>query len=69
MSLLCAQIALWDLALEKDTEGAEEAPKLKGLPPQLLFIHQAISPSLSVSYRVLYVRIFNVSNKKIANKK
>jgi hypothetical protein len=38
------QIALWDLALEKDTEGGEETAKLKDLPPQLLFIHQDIIP-------------------------
>ncbi len=38
------QIALWDLALEKDDEegdsGANE--ELSGLPPQLLFIHQGL---------------------------
>ena len=38
------QIALWDLAVEKDEEeeGAANDPKLKDLPPQLLFIHQGL---------------------------
>ena len=42
------QIALWDLALEKDTEEETEIDKtgenaeLKDLPPQLLFIHQGL---------------------------
>lgn len=36
------QVALWDLALEKDTEAATEDPALKDLPPQLLFIHQGL---------------------------
>ncbi|XP_023327620.1 glutamate-rich WD repeat-containing protein 1 [Eurytemora carolleeae] len=36
------QIALWDLALERDTEAGAEDEKLKGLPPQLLFIHQGL---------------------------
>lgn len=42
------QIALWDLALEKDTEEETEINKtgedaeLKDLPPQLLFIHQGL---------------------------
>lgn len=37
------QIALWDLALERDTEGmAEEDTTLDKLPPQLLFIHQGL---------------------------
>ena len=31
---------MWDLALERDTEAGAEEEKLKGLPPQLLFIHQ-----------------------------
>lgn len=35
------QIALWDLALERDSEAAED-PALKDLPPQLLFIHQGV---------------------------
>lgn len=38
------QIALWDLAVEKDTEAtstsAGEEDELNNLPPQLLFIHQ-----------------------------
>ncbi|KZS12453.1 glutamate-rich WD repeat-containing protein 1 [Daphnia magna] len=36
------QIALWDLALEKDEEvaGSNVEPELADLPPQLLFIHQ-----------------------------
>lgn len=43
------QIALWDLAVEKDTEAsnagtsngtATESDDLNNLPPQLLFIHQ-----------------------------
>ena len=34
------QIALWDLAIERDTEAAAEDSKLEDLPPQLLFIHQ-----------------------------
>lgn len=41
------QIALWDLAVEKDTEatagasnGTTEEDDLSNLPPQLLFIHQ-----------------------------
>lgn len=42
------QIALWDLAVEKDTEAtagnsngdAQEEDDLGNLPPQLLFIHQ-----------------------------
>ena len=33
---------LWDLALERDAEGAADDDKLKDLPPQLLFIHQEI---------------------------
>ena len=41
------QIALWDLALEKDTEETTESDSgtdasLKDLPPQLLFIHQGL---------------------------
>ena len=42
------QIALWDLALERDTEevsqdnGADVDSELKDLPPQLLFIHQGL---------------------------
>lgn len=41
------QIALWDLALEKDSEEATVNDKsveseLKDLPPQLLFIHQGL---------------------------
>jgi ribosome assembly protein RRB1 len=37
------QIALWDLALERDAEGmVEENKKLSDLPPQLLFIHQGL---------------------------
>jgi len=36
------QVALWDLALERDAEAGEEDPKLKDLPPQLLFIHQGL---------------------------
>ncbi|XP_057367599.1 glutamate-rich WD repeat-containing protein 1-like [Daphnia carinata] len=36
------QIALWDLALEKDegVDGSNVDPELADLPPQLLFIHQ-----------------------------
>ncbi|CAB0019568.1 unnamed protein product, partial [Nesidiocoris tenuis] len=33
------QIALWDLAVERDESEPVEA-ELKNLPPQLLFIHQ-----------------------------
>ncbi|KAF6199675.1 hypothetical protein GE061_005973 [Apolygus lucorum] len=33
------QIALWDLAVERDDDKPTE-PELKNLPPQLLFIHQ-----------------------------
>merc|ERR1719209_122815 len=36
------QVALWDLALEKDAEATVEDPQLKDLPPQLLFIHQGL---------------------------
>ena len=41
------QIALWDLALEKDTEEKSQSDNgadsdLKDLPPQLLFIHQGL---------------------------
>jgi len=36
------QVALWDLALERDAEAGEEDPQLKDLPPQLLFIHQGL---------------------------
>jgi len=36
------QVALWDLALEKDTEAAVEDPQVNDLPPQLLFIHQGL---------------------------
>ncbi len=40
------QIALWDLAIEKDEEAAEGQAasdrELKDLPPQLLFIHQGM---------------------------
>jgi len=36
------QIALWDLAIERDTEAAEEESKIQDLPPQLLFIHQGL---------------------------
>jgi len=36
------QIALWDLAIERDTEAAAEDGKLEDLPPQLLFIHQGL---------------------------
>ena len=41
------QIALWDLAIEKDTENEEKShndakSELKDLPPQLLFIHQGM---------------------------
>lgn len=36
------QIALWDLAIEKDEEAAETSDELKDLPPQLLFIHQGL---------------------------
>jgi ribosome assembly protein RRB1 len=37
------QIALWDLAIEKDEEGSDVAnPELNNLPPQLLFIHQGL---------------------------
>ncbi len=35
------QIALWDLAVERD-DGEEVSPELRGLPPQLLFIHQGL---------------------------
>jgi len=36
------QVALWDLALERDAEATVEDPQLKDLPPQLLFIHQGL---------------------------
>jgi len=36
------QIALWDLALERDAEAAVDNDKTKDLPPQLLFIHQGL---------------------------
>ena len=36
------QVALWDLALERDAEAAVEDSQLKDLPPQLLFIHQGL---------------------------
>ena len=41
------QIALWDLAIEKDSEnesgsGTETNSELKDVPPQLLFIHQGM---------------------------
>ncbi len=35
------QIALWDLAIERDEEAADSG-ELKELPPQLLFIHQGM---------------------------
>ena len=35
------QIALWDLAIERDND-ENLAPELKDLPPQLLFIHQGL---------------------------
>jgi len=35
------QVALWDLAIERDTS-QEEGGELKDLPPQLLFIHQGL---------------------------
>ncbi|XP_004932951.1 glutamate-rich WD repeat-containing protein 1 [Bombyx mandarina] len=34
------QVALWDLAVEKDDDEVEDDDELKNLPPQLLFIHQ-----------------------------
>ena len=36
------QIALWDLAIERDEETPLASPELKDLPPQLLFIHQGL---------------------------
>jgi len=36
------QVALWDLALERDTEAGQEESGLQDLPPQLLFIHQGL---------------------------
>ena len=36
------QIALWDLAIERDEETPVASPELKDLPPQLLFIHQGL---------------------------
>jgi len=36
------QVALWDLALERDTEAGADDPQVKDLPPQLLFIHQGL---------------------------
>ena len=36
------QIALWDLAIERDEESDKTEEHLKGLPPQLLFIHQGL---------------------------
>ena len=36
------QVALWDLALERDAEAAAEDTELGHLPPQLLFIHQGL---------------------------
>ena len=38
------QVALWDLAVEKDDEAEAEMadPRLNDLPPQLLFIHQGL---------------------------
>jgi len=36
------QVALWDLALERDAEAGADDPQLKDLPPQLLFIHQGL---------------------------
>ncbi len=36
------QIALWDLAIEKDDQQENEQQELKDLPPQLLFIHQGL---------------------------
>jgi len=35
------QVALWDLAIERD-DAEEENTELKNLPPQLLFIHQGL---------------------------
>lgn len=37
------QVALWDLALERDAEAGVEDNQLKDLPPQLLFIHQGLN--------------------------
>lgn len=34
------QVALWDLAIERDEEAVSE--ELRDLPPQLLFIHQGL---------------------------
>ena len=36
------QIALWDLAIEKDPETDKNEQELKDVPPQLLFIHQGM---------------------------
>jgi len=36
------QVALWDLALEKDNPNQEEQGSVEELPPQLLFIHQGL---------------------------
>ena len=38
------QIALWDLAIEKDPEEEiiDKSDELKDIPPQLLFIHQGM---------------------------
>jgi len=36
------QVALWDLALEKDGQGPEQQEQVEDLPPQLLFIHQGL---------------------------
>ena len=39
---LILQVALWDLALEKDGQGPEQQEQVEDLPPQLLFIHQGL---------------------------
>ena len=51
------QIALWDLAIERDTEAAAEDGKLEDLPPQLLFIHQENNVSISQQIGYCYCNL------------
>eukprot|EP00095_Tigriopus_kingsejongensis_P005651 maker-scaffold209_size256900-snap-gene-0.15 protein:Tk05651 transcript:maker-scaffold209_size256900-snap-gene-0.15-mRNA-1 annotation:"glutamate-rich wd repeat-containing protein 1" len=50
------QIALWDLAIEKDEEETPEVnnPELEDLPPQLLFIHQGLQDIKEIHWHRQY---------------
>ena len=46
------QVTVWDMSLEADPDAALKVhPKVKELPPQLLFIHQVGSTLLSLSLK------------------